>query len=491
MSNLPHNNFYYSNSLYQSSTRKNREGFTNYEPAAYNCPRSQSDQSQGYGRHTRQRCGQANGQHGQGSGQLREVVVSCQNCGGNTNNNQGNGQEYDSRYQLESQLQYYQDQYQQSEQQDQPQQQQNIVVYEIEADQVNGSQQTGQGQQQGQQQAQRRGHHHKHNQRHHPHHHKHHHGHHHAQHKHHHHHRHHHKQQKHHSQQQQEQEQQQQQYLQQQQQLRLQQQQQQYLQQQQQQQQQRYQQSGNGSVSEEEDIFVMFYAPWCGHCQRSKPQVERSFGGIAAEYDDYRQGNYQKHDGKVAIVMLNGDDHPEITRKFGVKSFPTFKMLQGVKDRNSLRCRNVNDYSGDRSSQDIENYIFQSSQSEPAYHQDTYRNQYENFSSPQEDVFVMFYAPWCGHCTRSKPHVQKSLGGIATEYNDYRQGQFKKHKGKIAIVLVNGDEHPEVAKKFGVRGYPTFKLCKGVKDRQTLHSDEVQEYEGGRDQASIENFLDY
>ena len=116
-------------------------------------------------------------------------------------------------------------------------------------------------------------------------------------------------------------------------------------------------------------------------------------------------------------------------------------------------------------------------------------NNYEQFSSPSEDAFVMFYAPWCGHCKYAKPEVQLVLGGIATDYKDYSLGNFKKHNGKLAVIMVNGDDHPELTKKFDVTGFPTFKLLKGIKDRNTLTSTSVVEYNGSRNQQEIEQYL--
>ena len=230
--------------------------------------------------------------------------------------------------------------------------------------------------------------------------------------------------------------------------------------------------SHEGFANPDEDAFVMFYAPWCGHCKNAKPEVGKALGGIATEYSDYQKGKYQKK-GKTAIVMVNGDDHPELTQQFGVQGYPTFKLLKGVSDKNTLSCQSTHD-SGGRSSGDFERFLGGDS--------------HEGFANPDEDAFVMFYAPWCGHCKNAKPEVGKALGGIATEYSDYQKGKYQK-KGKTAIVMVNGDDHPELTQQFGVQGYPTFKLLKGVSDKNTLSCQSTHDYSGGRSSGDFERFL--
>ncbi len=228
-----------------------------------------------------------------------------------------------------------------------------------------------------------------------------------------------------------------------------------------------------------EDVFVMFYAPWCGHCKSSKPAVQQALGGIASEYQDYMAGQFQKHGGKVAIVMVNGDEHPEITKKFGVQGFPTFKLLKGVHNRNSLDCESVHEYDGGRSVPEIDGYLQAGS----------LPNSYEHFASPPEDAFVMFYAPWCGHCKTSKPAVKQAMGGIASEFHDYRAGKYHKHSNKVAVIMVNADDHPDLIQKFDIGGFPTFKYLKNISSRKDLSCASVHNYNGNRTSGAIERFI--
>ena len=229
-----------------------------------------------------------------------------------------------------------------------------------------------------------------------------------------------------------------------------------------------------------EHVFVMFYAPWCGHCKGAIPEMKKAHGGISVEYDDYKNGNYQKH-GNTAIVLVNADDHPELAQKHEVSGYPTFKGLKHIENKQDMSCKHSVDYDGGRNATDIEGFISQLDGDEG------FTNYQSNGSGP-EHVFAMFYAPWCGHCKGAIPEMKKAHGGISVEYDDYKNGNYQKH-GNTAIVLVNADDHPEIAQKHDVSGYPTFKGLKHVENKHDMSCKHSVEYDGGRNTADIEGFI--
>jgi thiol-disulfide isomerase/thioredoxin len=108
--------------------------------------------------------------------------------------------------------------------------------------------------------------------------------------------------------------------------------------------------------SKPEDAFIMFYAPWCGHCKNAEPHFDRSFNNIAVDYDDYLQGNYTKQEGKLALIKVNGDKHPKLCEKMGVNGFPTFKYITNINDKENLAGANIDDYGDPRNQSAFEGY---------------------------------------------------------------------------------------------------------------------------------------
>ncbi len=94
-----------------------------------------------------------------------------------------------------------------------------------------------------------------------------------------------------------------------------------------------------------DNVLAMFYAPWCGACQQTKPIVNKTFGNNIKEYEEYM--NSKETNGNK-IIMVNVENNKELGEKFNVQYLPTFKILNGVSNRNTLDNSGVKDYEGDR-----------------------------------------------------------------------------------------------------------------------------------------------
>lgn len=89
-------------------------------------------------------------------------------------------------------------------------------------------------------------------------------------------------------------------------------------------------------VNSNKNVFVKFYAPWCGHCKKLKPDWDK----LGEKY------------GSSTSVMIGDVDCTEsgkdLCEKFGVKGYPTLKAFW--KDESI-------DYRGGRTFEDLDTYV--------------------------------------------------------------------------------------------------------------------------------------
>lgn len=71
---------------------------------------------------------------------------------------------------------------------------------------------------------------------------------------------------------------------------------------------------------------------------------------------------------------------------------------------------------------------------------------FDNLVKDEDDWFLMFHAPWCGHCKKFKP----TFGKVATKY-----------RGKINFGLVDCTKEKALCERFDVRGFPSLKFHRG------------------------------
>ena len=99
----------------------------------------------------------------------------------------------------------------------------------------------------------------------------------------------------------------------------------------------------------------------------------------------------------------------------------------------------------------------------------------------EKDVFVEFYAPWCGHCKTLEPIWEGKAFDKHVDFLNYNQelAQTLLEDEKILIAKMDATaNHPP--KYFRYSGFPTiFWAGRGAKD-------EPEQYKGSR---NIEGFL--
>lgn len=73
------------------------------------------------------------------------------------------------------------------------------------------------------------------------------------------------------------------------------------------------------------------------------------------------------------------------------------------------------------------------------------KNLKDKISQSQEPILVDFYADWCGPCQTMNPIIQTVLTEL---------------EGKVKLLKVNVDKHPQLSQQFGVRSIPHYILFK-------------------------------
>lgn len=117
--------------------------------------------------------------------------------------------------------------------------------------------------------------------------------------------------------------------------------------------------------------LVMFYAPWCGHCKRLKPEFEKAASVL------------KKNDPPVVLAKVDCTDAGKSTcERFSVSGYPTLKIFKG----GDL----ADDYNGPRESAGI--VKFMKSQVGPASKPITSSDDMDRVLSQLEVVVVAFAA---------------------------------------------------------------------------------------------------
>ena len=88
----------------------------------------------------------------------------------------------------------------------------------------------------------------------------------------------------------------------------------------------------------EEAMFVMYYAEWCGHCKRAKPEFEKLS---------------QNYKGKIKIMAVNAEspENKNLVQSQKIEGFPTIRYYP------SGLTGKYDEYSGSRTYSDFAQYL--------------------------------------------------------------------------------------------------------------------------------------
>jgi len=213
--------------------------------------------------------------------------------------------------------------------------------------------------------------------------------------------------------------------------------------------------------------FVMFYAPWCGHCKRLAPTWEELALKHAKDVDS--EVTIAKVDCTVSTALCSAQD---------VTGYPTLKFFKnGAEKEDGVK------YRGNRDAASLEKFIKEKLGGEEAETKEESsageKASVENGlhvltadsfadSTSKGDTFVKFYAPWCGHCQKLAP-VWDELAKV-----------FEKDE-QVKVAKVDCTKHQSVCQEQEVRGYPTLAYFSSGK--------KVETYKGARTLAELKDFV--
>ncbi|CAD8075740.1 unnamed protein product [Paramecium primaurelia] len=190
-------------------------------------------------------------------------------------------------------------------------------------------------------------------------------------------------------------------------------------------------------------VFVKFYAPWCGHCKKLAPiyeelaqQLDRK-DIVIAEVDfttDKIEGI--NIEGYPTLIFFKSEGGQKIKIEFdgmrtieGMKSFLLKSLDNDSKSepQNQLTEENLDVKESDRVDIPNDGQVIQL----------TTDNFEQIVLKSNQDVFVKFYAPWCGHCKAMAAEYIK----LAEEYKDSKNvliAELDATVHKIPIVEIKG-----------------------------------------------------
>ncbi|CAI4231481.1 unnamed protein product [Auanema sp. JU1783] len=208
-------------------------------------------------------------------------------------------------------------------------------------------------------------------------------------------------------------------------------------------------------IDDHSKVLVVFHAPWCGFCKKLQPVIEN----VA------RKVNAERHD--IVIAAIDGSKNERTRKKYSIDGYPKIKYFKNGKVKSEIK---------ERLEEQIMRWIRNPSKS-PAVMEDWSKESkdvhflneknWEQVEDKQHS-FIMFYAPWCGHCKSTKP-IWQDIAAVLK-----RQSQF-------FIGAVDCTIHKRLCQKEKVGAYPSFKYYFYGELRDT--------YRQGRTQAAFIEYL--
>ncbi|EFX87477.1 hypothetical protein DAPPUDRAFT_43137 [Daphnia pulex] len=211
--------------------------------------------------------------------------------------------------------------------------------------------------------------------------------------------------------------------------------------------------------------FVMFFAPWCGHCERLKPTWAELATTVKSKLNE-----------EVKIAEVDCTTATSLCSQQDVTGYPTLKFFtKGVAE--SQRYRGPRDLPSLLTfiketlglAESINENVVDTKSDEPVKGALDLSEDNFHLHVASGDHFVKFFAPWCGHCQK-----------MAGTWDNLAQSVGQENS--VTIGKVDCTQFRDLCNEFEVKGYPTLLWIKDGK--------KVEKYQGSRTHEDLKAFIE-
>ncbi|ALC48885.1 prtp [Drosophila busckii] len=213
------------------------------------------------------------------------------------------------------------------------------------------------------------------------------------------------------------------------------------------------------------NVFVKFFAPWCGHCKRLHPLWEQ-----LAEIMNIEEP-------KVTIAKVDCTKHQTLCADHQVTGYPTLRLFklgeeESVKFKGTRDLPAITDFINQELNTPAEEDINeqQEAQANPNVGKVVDLNE-DSFAKhvSSGNHFVKFFAPWCSHCQRLAPTWEELAGELKAEPT-------------VTISKIDCTQFRSICQDFEVKGYPTLLWIEDGK--------KIEKYAGSRDLPTLKTYVE-
>ncbi|XP_034940753.1 thioredoxin domain-containing protein 5 homolog [Chelonus insularis] len=207
--------------------------------------------------------------------------------------------------------------------------------------------------------------------------------------------------------------------------------------------------------------FIMFYAPWCDHCQQLMPTWD-----ILAE-------TLNGKDDRVYIAKVDCTTDSSICTEHDVTGYPTLKFFrmgesEGVKFRGTRDLPSLKNFINEQlgsvpEENEINIAVPEAVNGLTELTESTFKNHVATGFH-----FVKFYAPWCGHCQKLAPTWEE----LAKSYS---------YDTTVKISKIDCTQYRSICDHYEIKGYPTLLWIENGK--------KVDKYSGSRSHEDLKKYI--